>query len=47
MKTINLGGSQRGCTVLLDSNEEKPSQNFMILFEKNVAKQSANDFEDS
>ena len=33
--------------MLQDSDEEKLSQIFMILFEKNVAKQSANDFEDS
>ena len=36
-----------GCTILLDSDEEKLSQIFMILFEKNEAKQSACDFEDS
>ena len=30
-----------------NSDEEKLSQIFMILFEKNVAKRSANDFEDS
>ena len=29
------------------SEEEKLSQIFMILFEKKVAKRSANDFEDS
>ena len=33
--------------MLQDSDEEKLSQIFMILFEKNVAKRSANDFEDS
>ena len=33
--------------MLQDSDEEKLSQIFMILFQKNVAKQSANDFEDS
>ena len=47
MKTISFGGSQGGCTVLQGTKEEKLSQIFMILFEKNVAKQSANDFEDS
>ena len=35
------------CTGLPDSNEEILSQIFMILFEKNVEKRSANDFEDS
>ena len=33
--------------MLQDSDEEKLSQIFMILFDKNVAKQSANDFENS
>ena len=33
--------------MLQDSDEEKLSRIFMILFEKNVAKRSANDFEDS
>ena len=33
--------------MLQDSDEEKLSQIFMILFEKNVAKRSVNDFEDS
>ena len=33
--------------MLQDSDQEKPSQIFMIIFEKNVAKRSANDFEDS
>ena len=33
--------------MLQDSDEEKLSWIFMILFEKNVAKRSANDFEDS
>ena len=33
--------------MLKDSDEEKVSQIFMILVEKNVAKRSANDFEDS
>ena len=33
--------------MLQDSDEEKLSRIFMILFEKKVAKQSANDFEDS
>ena len=33
--------------MLQDSDEKKLSQIFMILFEKKVAKRSANDFEDS
>ena len=33
--------------MLQDSDEEKLSQTFTILFEKKVAKRSANDFEDS
>ena len=33
--------------MLQDSDEEKLSQIFMILFEKNVAKRSPNYFEDS
>ena len=33
--------------MLQDSDEEKLSRIFMILFEKKVAKRSANDFEDS
>ena len=33
--------------MLQDSDEEKLSQIFMILFEKKVAKRSVNDFEDS
>ena len=32
--------------MLQDSDEEKLSRIFMILFEKNVAKRTANDFED-
>ena len=42
-KTVNVGGSKGGCAMLQDSDEEK----LMILFEKNVAKRSANDFKDS
>ena len=33
--------------MLQDSDEEKVSRIFMILFEKKVPKRSANDFEDS
>ena len=33
--------------MLPDSDEEKRSRIFMVLFEKNVAKRSASDFEDS
>ena len=33
--------------MLQDSDEEKLSQIFTILFEKKVAKRSANDFDDS
>ena len=33
--------------MLQDSDEEKLSRIFMILFRKKVAKRSANDFEDS
>ena len=33
--------------MLQDSDEEKLLRIFMILFEKNAAKRSANDFEDS
>ena len=33
--------------MLQDSDEEKLSQIFMILFEKKASKRSANDFEDS
>ena len=47
VKTVSFGGSKGGCTVLQDSDEEKQSQIFTILFEKKVAKRSANDFEDS
>ena len=47
VKTVSLGGSKGGCNVLQDSDKEKLSQIFMNLFEKNVAKRSANDFEDS
>ena len=46
MKAINFGESQGG-GVLHHSDEEKLSQIFMILFEKNVAERSANDFENS
>ena len=44
MKTVNLGGQRRDVPC---PYEEKLSGIFMILFEKNVAKQSANDFEHS
>ena len=47
VKTVSLGGSKGGCTMLQDLDEEKLSRIFMILIEKNVAKRSANDFEDS
>ena len=47
VKTVNLGGSKGGFTMIQDSDEEKLSRIFMILSEKNEAKQSANDFDDS